>query len=359
LGIGQQIPTTAALMANPALAALLQNNPLLSAASAMQTQVYTQAQARRVYVGNVFAHVSEEMLKNFLNEKILSVPGRPSTNYSTPIYSVAIKREKMFAFIEFYAATDADIAICMDGIEWNANGVPLKIRRPKDYQPPPDHIVRKYHIPGIISTHVDNDNNKVFLGNLPTNLTDEDVKQFVTTFGPLKAFNLVKDLTTGVSKGFAFFAYADQSVTEEACKGLNGINLGGKEVVVQRATINPEKIDKNVFGGLQLEILAPDICLPDSATPALPSRILVLQNLVTVEEMNKEGTEIIEDIQDECRQFGPVRSVVHYEARIFVEFDRIDVCMVAVNTLSGRKFQNRTVVTCFLPEYDWVRKSLG
>jgi len=265
----------------------------------------------------------------------------------------------MFAFVEFYSATDADIAMCMDGIEWPTNGVPLKIRRPKDYQPPPDHIVRKYHIPGIISTHVDNDNNKVFLGNLPTNLTDEDVKQFVTTFGPLKAFNLVKDLTTGVSKGFAFFAYADQSVTEEACKGLNGINLGGKEVVVQRATINPEKIDKNVFGGLQLEILAPDICLPDSATPALPSRIMVLQNLVTPEEMQNEGTDVLDDIAQECKQFGPVLNVVHYEARIFVEFDRIDICINAANALSGRKFSNRTVVTCFLPEFDWIRKSLG
>jgi len=109
-----------------------------------------------------------------------------------------------------------------------------------------------------------------------------------------------------------------------------------------------------------LEILAPDITLPESATPALPSRIFILQNCVTAEEMKgADSSEILEDIGNECRQFGEVKTVVDYESRVFVEFDRVDSCIMACQALSGRKFQNRTVVTSYLPEFDWMRKSLG
>ena len=80
----------------------------------------------------------------------------------------------------------------------------------------------RYVIPGIISTHVDDDDTKIFLGNLAPILSDEEVKKFVTSFGPLKAFSLVRDITTGFSKGFAFMSYMDPSVSDAACEGLNG-----------------------------------------------------------------------------------------------------------------------------------------
>lgn len=35
------------------------------------------------------------------------------------------------------------------------------------------------------------------------------------SFGPLKAFNLVKDTATGLSKGFAFCEYVDVGVTDQ------------------------------------------------------------------------------------------------------------------------------------------------
>lgn len=36
------------------------------------------------------------------------------------------------------------------------------------------------------------------------------------SFGQLKAFNLVKDSATGLSKGYAFCEYADSSITDQA-----------------------------------------------------------------------------------------------------------------------------------------------
>lgn len=41
------------------------------------------------------------------------------------------------------------------------------------------------------------------------------MKELLTSFGPLKAFNLVKDSATGLSKGYAFCEYVDIAVTDQ------------------------------------------------------------------------------------------------------------------------------------------------
>lgn len=44
------------------------------------------------------------------------------------------------------------------------------------------------------------------------------VKELLTSFGPLKAFNLVKDSATGLSKGYAFCEYVDVTITDQVNK---------------------------------------------------------------------------------------------------------------------------------------------
>lgn len=50
------------------------------------------------------------------------------------------------------------------------------------------------------------------------------MKELLTSFGQLKAFNLVKDAATGLSKGYAFCEYADVVMTDQ----VSSINLGIK-----------------------------------------------------------------------------------------------------------------------------------
>ena len=45
------------------------------------------------------------------------------------------------------------------------------------------------------------------------------MKELLTAYGPLRAFNLVKDAHTNNSKGFAFCEYADHDITDIACEG--------------------------------------------------------------------------------------------------------------------------------------------
>jgi splicing factor U2AF subunit len=64
------------------------------------------------------------------------------------------------------------------------------------------------------------------------------------SFGPLKAFNLVKDAATGLSKGYAFCEYSDSVVTDAAIQGLHGMQLGDKKLIVQLASVG----SKNMMG---------------------------------------------------------------------------------------------------------------
>lgn len=42
---------------------------------------------------------------------------------------------------------------------------------------------------------------RVFVGGLPYYLNEEQCRELLSSFGPLKAFDLVKDRETGQSKG--------------------------------------------------------------------------------------------------------------------------------------------------------------
>ena len=46
-------------------------------------------------------------------------------------------------------------------------------------------------------------------------MNEDQVKELLTSFGPLKAFNLVKDVTSSLSKGYAFAEYQDAVITDQ------------------------------------------------------------------------------------------------------------------------------------------------
>lgn len=47
------------------------------------------------------------------------------------------------------------------------------------------------------------------------------VKELLLSFGKLRAFNLVKDAATGLSKGYAFCEYVDLSITDQVSPSLS------------------------------------------------------------------------------------------------------------------------------------------
>ena len=155
-------------------------------------------QARRLYVGNIPFGVSEEEMMDFFNQQMhLSGLAQAEGN---PILASQVNLDKNFAFLEFRSIDETTQAMAFDGI--NFKGQSLKLRRPHDYQPMPGQLENpNCNVPGVVSTVVPDSPNKVFLGGLPNYLNEDQVKELLTSFGQLRAFNLVKDSATGLSKG--------------------------------------------------------------------------------------------------------------------------------------------------------------
>ena len=61
--------------------------------------------------------------------------------------------------------------------------------------------------------------NKLYIGGIPQTARESDIREIVEAFGQLKSFNLVKDPNDdNLNRGFCFFEYVDEKVTERAIK---------------------------------------------------------------------------------------------------------------------------------------------
>ncbi|KAJ8005124.1 hypothetical protein DPEC_G00143390 [Dallia pectoralis] len=318
-------------------------------------------QARRLYVGNIPFGITEESMMDFFNAQmrlggLTQAPGNP-------VLAVQINQDKNFAFLEFRSVDETTQAMAFDGIIFQ--GQSLKIRRPHDYQPLPGMSENpSVYVPGVVSTVVPDSAHKLFIGGLPNYLNDDQVKELLTSFGPLKAFNLVKDSATGLSKGYAFCEYVDVNLNDQvtmenqAIAGLNGMQLGDKKLLVQRASVGSKNATLTSINQTPVTLQVPGL-MNSSMTQmgGLPTEVLCLMNMVAPEELvdEEEYEEIVEDVRDECSKYGQVKSIeiprpvdgleVPGTGKIFVEFMSVFDSQKAMQGLTGRKFANRVVVT--------------
>jgi len=65
----------------------------------------------------------------------------------------------------------------------------------------------------------------IFLGGLPYEMTEGDVICMFSQYGEVVHINLIRDHTTGKSKGFGFLCYMDQRSTILAVDNLNGVKV--------------------------------------------------------------------------------------------------------------------------------------
>ncbi|CAG8579038.1 4056_t:CDS:10 [Gigaspora margarita] len=291
-------------------------------------------QARRLYVGNIPYGIDENGLSEFFNSTMVQL--NITTAPGQPVIAVQINHDKNYAFVEFRAPEEATAAMAFDGITFQ--GQSLKIRRPKDYQPPPGQNLEPppIHVPGVVSTNVPDSPNKIFIGGLPTYLNDEQVMELLKSFGELRAFNLVKDSLT-------------------ACQGLNNMELGDRKLVVQRASVGSAK-NTGVAS-----VLPSSVLIPSGNGEMIPTTVLQLLNMVTPEELvdDEEYEDIVDDVREECSKFGrvldmkiprPGSASLSGVGKIFVRFESIEAAGAALRALAGRKFAERTVLTSYIDE---------
>ena len=83
------------------------------------------------------------------------------------------------------------------------------------------------------SNSVKNTENSLYCGGLPLSLNEDQIKTLLSTYGPLSSFSLIRDDSTGFSKGYCYFNYQNSKVVDAAVRGLNGIVIGDNVLVVR------------------------------------------------------------------------------------------------------------------------------
>lgn len=77
--------------------------------------------------------------------------------------------------------------------------------------------------------------NKLYVGNLPYSVRDNDLEQAFAQFGSVASAKVMMERDTGRSKGFGFVEMGSDAEAQAAINGMNGQPLGGRNVVVNEA----------------------------------------------------------------------------------------------------------------------------
>jgi RNA recognition motif-containing protein len=87
----------------------------------------------------------------------------------------------------------------------------------------------------------------IYVGNLSSDATEDDVRQAFEAFGEVSSINIIQDKFSGESRGFGFVEMPTKTEADAAITGLNGQDLKGRAVNVNEA--RPKKENRRSSGG--------------------------------------------------------------------------------------------------------------
>ncbi|CAF2040325.1 unnamed protein product [Brassica napus] len=376
-----QVPS---VLATPNIPGMFHNvlamvpNQQLGALPLLPVQAMTQQatrHARRVYVGGLPPTANEQSVATFFSQ-VMSAVGGNTAGPGDAVVNVYINHEKKFAFVEMRSVEEASNAMALDGII--LEGVPVKVKRPTDYNPSlaaalgPSQPNPNLNLAAVGfssgSTGGLEGPDRLFVGGIPYYLTEDQIRELLESFGPLRGFNLVKDRETGNSMGYAFCVFQDPSVTDIACAALNGIKMGNKTLTVRRAVqgaIQPKPEQEDILLHAQQQIALQRLMLQPGGTP---TKIVCLTQVVTANVLgdDKEYEDIMEDMRLEGGKFGNLVNVViprpnadHDSqpgvGKVFLEYADLDGAAKARSGMNGRKFDGNQVVAVYYPENKYAQ----
>ncbi len=75
----------------------------------------------------------------------------------------------------------------------------------------------------------------IYVGNLAYNVTEDDLRTVFSDFGEVSAVNIVKERSSGQSKGFGFVEMLNNSEADKAMKALNGTKIKDQSIKLSQA----------------------------------------------------------------------------------------------------------------------------
>jgi RNA recognition motif-containing protein len=84
---------------------------------------------------------------------------------------------------------------------------------------------------------------RLFVGNLPYETTETDLREFFSSIGPLSNVIIPVDRETGKRRGFAFVEFSDAAQAQEASRRLNNQPFKGRNITINEARARENRPD--------------------------------------------------------------------------------------------------------------------
>ena len=76
---------------------------------------------------------------------------------------------------------------------------------------------------------------KLYVGNLSFEASEEELRQLFEPHGTVESAKVATDRDSGRSRGFGFIEMTSDSEAESAITALNGVQVGGRALIVNEA----------------------------------------------------------------------------------------------------------------------------
>ncbi|MGQ7870326.1 RNA recognition motif domain-containing protein [Sunxiuqinia sp. sy24] len=81
----------------------------------------------------------------------------------------------------------------------------------------------------------------IYVGNLDYNLKEDELGGIFAEYGEVVSVKIVMDRETGRAKGFGFVEMAVEAEGEKAVEELDGAEVNGRNIKVNKARPRPER----------------------------------------------------------------------------------------------------------------------
>ena len=248
-----------------------------------------------------------------------------------PITSLIAFKAQYNAIIELQSPELATACLTMNGMPYQ--GASIGVCRPTEYNeedcPKPEGPIPVLQLEKIgyqsktntTTTKKTNDDVrcKVFVGNLSDQISEDSLEQLFSSFGAIKSVTIPLDPDTNEPKDYGYVVYEDPAVVSTACSELNGMDIHDRALLVRpvaqkqlTTTARTESgetvtIDSQVAATFTFDMpnikgyIAESDKTRETAAKLLkqagistgsgnirktqPSRILILRNIVTKEDL--------------------------------------------------------------------------
>jgi RNA recognition motif-containing protein len=84
----------------------------------------------------------------------------------------------------------------------------------------------------------------IYVGNLAWGTSEDDLYDLFAAYGEVTRATIISEKDTGRSKGFGFVEMASDEEAQAAISGLDGSDIGGRDIRVNEARPRPERRER-------------------------------------------------------------------------------------------------------------------